>query len=262
VIRKLTTILTLLWTEGMTDDLDEVTCDEHGQAKTTYVCSHLPTDPVQRWHCARACDDNRWPDAWCDQCNEIFLREGEWNDQNSDGIELKILCHHCYERLLGQSVARLRGSALLAWQSFVKECHQELESKQDRLEQEFFIGRHKRWDWDQERAELIFSSDGVPAVIARIEFVGSISSKSDTWLWSWANPGVLNSVKERMATLWQFGEQEDFPHLTVPKWSAEEIDGWEMAAVAAHILDARGVYRTPSDTGFTFLLLTEVRFAQ
>jgi hypothetical protein len=106
------------------------------------------------------------------------------------------------------------------------------------------------------------SNDGVPAVIARVEFAGSISSKSRTWLWSWANPSVLESVKTRIAAVYEFGEQKDFPHLTVPKWPDQEADGWDMAAVSAHILGACGVYRTPDDTGFTFLLLTEVASAQ
>jgi hypothetical protein len=246
----------------MSDDARVVTCQEHGAATTTYVCSHLAADPVQRWHSARASTDNPWPDAWCDQCNARFLQEGEWNERNFAGVDLRVLCHHCYEAQSANSIARLKGAQLELWQSFVRDCHEELKVKQEALTREYALARHKRWDWDQERAELVFSSDGIPAVIAAIEFVGSVSTRSNTWLWSWANPSTLESVRSRIVTVYDFGEARDFPNLTVAKWPAEEADGWDMAAVAAHVLNAAGVYRTPGDTGFTFILLTELRTAQ
>ncbi|MEK6323725.1 MAG: DUF6882 domain-containing protein [Acidobacteriota bacterium] len=58
-----------------------------------------------------------------------------------------------------------------------------------------------------------------------------------------------------------FGEVQGFPRLTTPKWSGEEVDGWEMTSIAAYILNARGAYRTPDETGFTFLAITDIRRA-
>src|SRR5262249_12981286 len=102
--------------QAMSEDSDQVTCDVHGQATTTFVCTHLAADPVQRWHSDYPSDDNPWPDSWCDRCNVAFLREGEWNDRNADGIELSILCNQCYEQARGRSVARLTGAHLASWQ--------------------------------------------------------------------------------------------------------------------------------------------------
>jgi hypothetical protein len=246
----------------MTDESDEVSCSAHGKASATYVCGHLTTNPAQRWHGDYPSEKDPWPDAWCNQCNEAFLREGEWNEKNTDCLDLKILCSHCYEEAKGASVDRLEGAALDAWRSLVDLCNQEMHQKQDALKRRFSLGTHKRWDWDQERRELVFSNDGVPAVIAGVEFAGSVSTKTDTWLWSWANRSILETVRSRITAVRDFGERRDFPRLTVPKWPAEEADGWEMAAVALHILDGQGVYRTPGDAGFTFMVLTEVRFAQ
>jgi hypothetical protein len=246
----------------MSDDSKQVSCEIHGKATTTFVCSHLASHPVQSWHSAFPSDDNPWPDAWCDECNIVFLREGEWNDKNADGVDLKILCHFCYERAQGSSVGRLDGSRLTAWQSFVESCHQDLVAKQDKLSSEYSLSHHRRWDWDQERAELAFSNDGVPTVIANVEFIGSVSTKSNTWLWSWANPSLLKTVRSDITAVRDFGGDRDFPHLTVPKWRADETDGWDMASVAVHVLNAQGIYRTPGDNGFTFLALSNVRFAQ
>ncbi len=243
----------------MNDDSKHVTCGEHGAASTTYVCSHIGDDPLQRWHSSRASADNPWPDAWCDRCNAKFLRDGEWNESDSDGVDLRIPCHHCYERALGKSVTRLEGAQLEVWRSFVERCGEELRVKQETLEGEYGLTRHKRWDWDQVRAEIVFSNDGVPAVTAAVQFVGSVSTRSNTWLWSWANPTTAEPVRSRIVAVYDFGEDRDFPHLVVPKWPAEEVDGWEMSSVAAHVLGAAGVYRTPSDSGFTFLLLWDVK---
>jgi hypothetical protein len=245
----------------MRQESDEITCKQHGRATTTFVCSHLAAEPMQRWHSARASESNRWPDAWCDLCNAAYLQEGEWNSRNSGKVELKILCHHCYEKNLATSIGRLEGLELEAWRSFVEECHEELRLKQDQLQRDFQLSRHKRWDWDQEQARIVFSNDGAPAVAASIEFVGSISTQSETWLWSWANPHVSEPVRSRIPAVYDFGQQRDYPHLVVPKWTAQEVDGWEMAAVAAHVLGAAGVYRTPGNNGFTFLLLKDVRLA-
>jgi hypothetical protein len=247
----------------MNDESENVRCETHGTAAAAaYVCSHLAADPVQRWNSDRASPDNPWPDAWCDQCNTRFLREGSWNDKNSDEVELRILCGLCYEDALGKSIGRLHDAELKEWHAFVEDCHAELRVKQERLKHEYALSRHLRWDWDQESAQLIFSNDGVPAVVATIEFVGSISAKSNTWLWSWANPSTLEAVRSRIAAVYDLGEARGFPHLTVPKWPAEPVDGWDMAAIATHVLGAAGVYRTPRDGGFTFLLLMEVRAAQ
>lgn len=134
--------------------------------------------------------------------------------------------------------------------------------KQDLLEKTFQLGKHKRWDWDQEKAQLIFSNDGVPAVVCDIAFVGSISTVSNTWLWSWANFSLTEAVRGPMHKVREWGEEHDFPKLTVPKWSAEEVDGWEMSSVAIDLLGARGIYRTPGETGFTFLAILNARRAQ
>lgn len=246
----------------MNDDSEQITCEEHGTATVTFVCSHLLEEPIQRWHSGCPSPENPWPDAWCDRCNVAFLREGEWDDKNSDAIDIRLLCHHCYELARGASVAGFEETKSEVWRSFVQNCTEALQVKQERLEREYSLGRYKRWDWDQRRAELVFSNDGVPAVVATTELVGSVSMQSGTWLWSWANSSTLESVRSRIEAVYDVGESKDFPYLTVPQWPAETVDGWEMAAVAAHVLDADGVYRAPNGHGFAFLALSQVRKVQ
>lgn len=247
--------------EPMSDDA-MVSCDAHGEAHATYVCEHLAGNPVQRWHSAAPSEDNRWPDAWCSQCNVEFLKEGEWNERNEEGLVPRILCHMCYESALARSVARLDASGESAWNELVTRSVTALSRKQALLESSMHLGQHQRWDWDQEQAQLIFSNDGTPAVICDIAFVGSISTASNTWLWSWANFSLMDAARAPMESVREFGEESDFPKLMVPKWQADEADGWEMAAVAAEVMGALGVYRAPVDRGFTFLVILHARLPQ
>ncbi|HKQ14288.1 MAG TPA: hypothetical protein VJT80_12710 [Steroidobacteraceae bacterium] len=188
-----------------------------------------------------------------------FLKEGEWNARNEQCLVPTILCHQCYEAAQTRSLERLKGRAEKVWTRLVVDSTAAARKKQDLLEKDFQIGKHKRWDWDQERAQLVFSNDGVPALLCDIAFVGSVSTVSNTWLWSWANFSLTEAVRAPMGGVREFGEARDFPKLVVPKWPAEEVDGWEMASVAVEVLGARGIYRTPSEWGFTFLAILDAR---
>jgi len=245
----------------MSDDT-RISCDTHGESSTTYVCEHLIRNPVQRWYSAAPSEANRWPDAWCSKCNVEFLKEGEWNERNERGLVPKILCHNCYEAAQARSLGRLQGGAAAAWNELISVSALALRRKQELLERALQLGKYKRWDWDQQMAKLIFSNDGDPGVICDIAFVGSVSTVSNTWLWSWANFSLTATVRNPMEEVREFGEERDFPKLTVPKWPAEEVDGWEMSSVAAEVLRAQGIYRTPGQNGYTFLAILNARRTQ
>ncbi|MES2037892.1 MAG: hypothetical protein V4495_08650 [Pseudomonadota bacterium] len=243
------------------EESDELQCTQHGKAHTTYVCEHLIAQPVQKWHCDYPDADNPWPDAWCAICDTHYQAEGEWNERNEDLVPIKLLCHGCYEDACSASLARIDGSASDVWNNFLDVCYENLQKKTEQLNREFDLGSYQRYDWDQAKGELVFSNDGVAAVVAKIDFIGSYSSRTDTWLWAWANFHLLENVRTRVQAVRDFGEVHDYPCLTTPKWTAEEVNAWEMAAVAAHVLNARGIYRSPRDGGASFLLISEISTA-
>ena len=146
------------------------------------------------------------------------------------------------------------------WKIQVTESHNYLTERQDTLMSEYKLGEHKRFDWDQETGSLVFSNDNVVAVIAKVQFVGSISTKSGTWLWSWANETVLDNVKDQMHSVRQFGEEHGYDALTTDKWEGDEVDGWEMTSITTDVLRAKGAYRTSSDNGFTYMVITDIHW--
>jgi hypothetical protein len=82
---------------------EKVECPDHGTGFAAYACEHLLSNPAQQWFSQEAEEERKWPDAWCAACDAFFQEEGEWNEKNESKIKIKLLCHHCYERLRSQS---------------------------------------------------------------------------------------------------------------------------------------------------------------
>ena len=248
--------------EASPADSDSVICSTHGSGSGTFVCKHLAENPVQRWHCGYPEEDNQWPDAWCDECNVAYEREGEWNERNEVATDIKVLCSGCYDESIAKSVDRLVGEPLAAWEAWTADCCRTLSEKQDALWERFRINSYPRWDYYQESAQLVFSGADMPDLIADVEFVGTLSTVSKTWKWAWANFSLLEQVRSRIGAVRDHGETYDYPHLQVPMWHADQPDGWHMAGVAAEILGAQGAYRAPSDYGFIFMVMMSVRHTE
>lgn len=134
----------------------------------------------------------------------------------------------------------------------------------EKCEREFHISSWPRWDYDLDRGILTFSRDGQPKVVASIQVVGSTSLSSGTWLWSWANksfpPGVTKEVEKVRA----FGELENLPELAQAKRPADEHLGWEMTAIAAKVLGAKGSLSVPLGKRLCLrhLFVGDVRFGR
>ncbi|MDX2219608.1 MAG: hypothetical protein SF172_11340 [Burkholderiales bacterium] len=239
---------------------DTVSCQEHGAARATFVCTHLARKPGQRWFSFKPDKRHPFPDAWCHRCDALYERQGGWPDEG-ETPPISVICHHCYIAGRDKSAHSLTGRALDNWASFVGAAIFELKAKQSKLSREYDLSRHERFDWDQSTGKLVFSNAGKPAVIADFEFIGSTAKASGTWLWSWANTSHLPRMRKAATTVLELGELLDFRKLTTPLWRGDDIDGWEMAATAAHLLDAPGVYRSPSDRGASYLLIKRIRAA-
>jgi hypothetical protein len=144
----------------------------------------------------------------------------------------------------------------------VTRAHAYATARQDALRDEYRLGHWSRWDWDQGDGRIVFSDGAAPKVVADIQFVGSISLETDTWLWAWANPHLEPEIWRDVLEVRRFGEVHSIEQLTTSKWSADEVDGWEMTSVSAYILQAKGVYRTPrAGGGFTYMIFTSIRWA-
>jgi hypothetical protein len=125
----------------------------------------------------------------------------------------------------------------------------------------FSISSWPRWDYDLAHGTLTFSKEGVPRVIASILVVGTTSNSAGTWLWSWANGYLPDNVSEPVKKVREFGLNENLQDLTEPYAENDEQFCWDMTAIAARLMEAKGAYRCPGDNGYIYLVYRDIAFA-
>ncbi len=146
-----------------------------------------------------------------------------------------------------------------SWDEFLTLATEYLRSRQKQLKAEFGLGTWERYDFDQVTGTLRFSAGGKTGVIADVQVVGTTGKSSGTWLWSWGNDSILESVKTDMAAVRDYGKAHGFEKLTDRKWPGGDDEGWDMTAAAAYILRAEGGYGAPDDKGSAFMIMRKVR---
>jgi hypothetical protein len=239
----------------MSDDL--LTCQQHGQRPVAFVCQHLLAGSGQGFHWSSEDPDSLCPNAWCDACEADAEQAGGWTDEATAAVA-RVVCDRCYESLRADNWPDDEA----AFEELLARALPFLQERQEQLIEQHQLGEYERFDWNQDSGQLIFSNGGVPQVTADVLFVGSLSTRSDTWRWSWANETVNEPLKAPLREVRRHGEVHGLMKLVAAQWSATEHDGWEMAAIAALLLGAVGAYRAPKEGGHTFLLMMNVRRAQ
>lgn len=133
-----------------------------------------------------------------------------------------------------------------------------LSEQQKLIEDAYHIHRYEDWFYDQDTGILEFSIKGKHIVSFKYEEVGSLSKISNTWLWSWANPHISEEIKQKINSVREYGLLHNLEPLSKDKWFADEYDGWEMTAITAYLLKAKGAYRFPLENTFSFVVYKEV----
>jgi hypothetical protein len=147
------------------------------------------------------------------------------------------------------------------YSTFRHEAVHRLKDLNKKCEEEFRISSWPRWDYDFDRGTLTFSQDGQPKVVASIQVVGTTSISGGTWLWGWANQHIPPCATQELVKVRSFGEIQKLSELTQAKQPDDEFLGWELTAVAAKVLGAKGAYRCPGENGFIYLIYSSLAFA-
>lgn len=77
-----------------------IACDEHNTGRASFVCQHLVNNDYRGFHEAFESDplieEEDDYQAWCDECEQVRLREGEWTDEAMAFAAIKVVCDECY----------------------------------------------------------------------------------------------------------------------------------------------------------------------
>lgn len=131
--------------------------------------------------------------------------------------------------------------------------HQAME-KNERFDQRY--GSFDRWDWDADASVPTLSNAG--GVKLRIDASVVGTTECNSWEWAWANRNFEPGTRLDMEKVREFGEANGYTKLLSEFLDADEYTGWEMTAVAVHILQSPGSYRFPTDGGYCYLAYRKI----
>ena len=147
------------------------------------------------------------------------------------------------------------------YEALIETAYAYLQQQQAQTWATFDIDSYGHYHYDQETGKLVFSNNGIVRVISDFQAVGSVSTRSNTWLWAWANDSILAGVRQAAESVHVFGEREQITEVVAPSWPADETDGWAMTALTAYLTQAKGGYRCPDDHGFLYVVFTDIDWA-
>ncbi|MCA9679045.1 MAG: hypothetical protein KC464_28700 [Myxococcales bacterium] len=247
-------------------DAKPIVCGRHGTTPRTYMCQHLACGVACGYHASDEAPADPWPDAWCDLCDATMDAAGGWTDEVSAVARIEVLCARCYERARDRNQRvppRARGAGVRldarAIDAFVRDAVHEAQRRQELMDQRWQLGELARWDFDDEAAMLTFTDPRLPPLVVDVLLVGSYSTRSGTFQWAWKTREGADDAALEVAQLRTFGEVRGIPALTVANRACDEVEAWELAAIAAHVLGADGLYRAPFDHLYWFMLLRNPR---
>ena len=76
-------------------------CHRHGDQRPAFICKHLQDGHGKGFHQPEDPPTAIWPfqNAWCDECEEILIQEGEWNDRSEAFADILAICAGCFEEV-------------------------------------------------------------------------------------------------------------------------------------------------------------------
>jgi hypothetical protein len=128
-----------------------------------------------------------------------------------------------------------------------------------KMEAAYKLSEYERWDFNAAGDAITFSTAGRAGPSFTVQYAGSVSKASGTWLWSWANADIPSHLSTGVERVRDYGVRRNFRRLAQEKWKAGESDGWEMAAISNYVMKGLGIYRFRNPNGWSFMVFTGVR---
>jgi hypothetical protein len=139
--------------------------------------------------------------------------------------------------------------------AFLNSCYAELQEKQDILINQSGLMRYEDFLFDQTTRSIQFKNNGEVGLEFSVVLVGSWSSKSNSWMWAWANESVENELRVETSRIRELAELTGNSIFTEEKFKADEMKAHELTSMAVHHLDALGMYIIPTEGLKSFLAL-------
>lgn len=134
----------------------------------------------------------------------------------------------------------------LSFEEFKDQCVNDLMALQPEFMKLYEIDNYDEWFYDHGIGAFHFKSSDCKNLYFKYVDVGSFSTKTNTWDWSWDNKTTQKHVSRALERVISFGTENNFEHLTKGLIEGDEYTGWAMAAISAKLLNIIGSYRIPT----------------
>ncbi|MDD2376130.1 MAG: hypothetical protein PHD15_00510 [Clostridia bacterium] len=141
---------------------------------------------------------------------------------------------------------------------FLDKCYKELENKQALLFSDYDLGKYDEFWYDQTTESIQFKKAGKVESEFIIIPIGSWSSKSNSWMWAWANTSITDELKLKSIKLKELAEYTGLKIFDKEAFEADEYRAHELTSIAVHYLNALGMYIVPSNNLKSFLALVRL----
>ncbi len=122
---------------------------------------------------------------------------------------------------------------------------------------EWGLGSADRFELDQETGLVTFTWPDRVAT-APFQLLGSYAHRPGTWLWSWANEGVLPAVKADSLRLRDYGIEHGHDLLRSEHLHLAAEDGDCLALLGIALASTSSFYRAPGERAITYLTFGDV----
>ncbi len=79
-----------------------VDCGSHGRRVAAVVCRHLVDEKDRKVGFVENSSEPNDLQAWCDDCEQLFLEEGEMTDRFREFNQMALVCVVCYAEIKGR----------------------------------------------------------------------------------------------------------------------------------------------------------------
>lgn len=137
---------------------------------------------------------------------------------------------------------------------FLKLSCELLDEKQRSLTNEFGLGTHDQYGFDQLTGLLTFRSPaGIVEVQAEGFIIGTYVASKQSWRWAWANETIVAGQRQKASRLQMLRQVTGMVIFERPDVEADTRMAGELVAMAVQHLSLRGAYRAKKGSAETYL---------
>jgi hypothetical protein len=126
-------------------------------------------------------------------------------------------------------------------ETLVAEGHTEIARTTEEHSERWGLGTARRWVLDQSDGRVVWSfEDHIASAPAQI--LGSWNSEVNTFVWSWDNDSIADSLCETAATVRAFGAEHEIAALVGSPLKLDEAQVRDVVALAFRVGRCTGLY--------------------